>query len=239
MYKLTLATTRKMKYYKQENGILKHVILIEQLESLNNQHFIANEYIANLRVNRVTGDKRQLQQYKEQLTSTGYSSEFEDNVLIHPIFGLITNELGMYRIQIYLNCFEQIAIVSINSERLTDLQINIFKYLIESSSELNQLIIDKIKLDYYGTKEGVEELWEPAEINDCFPQIESNKDVLNLLSKIELSIYDEESMNHESSNGELIEIQANCPWDIEHGINLIIYKNEIEVTNNVHDDLIG
>ena len=221
-----------MLFYKKENELIKHVILTEQLESLNNQHFMSNEYVSNLRVNRVTGDKRQLVTYRELLISNGYSTEIGENISLHPTFGIINKEGGMIRIQNYLRCFNQIALISVNSERLTNFQNDVFDYLILSNEELCKLILEKIRFDYSGTKKGVVGLWEAEEVRDSFPPLNSDADILNLLSQIDLSIYDEESMNHESSNGEVIEIRANCPWDIEHGINFMIYKNEIAVTNN-------
>lgn len=85
-----------------------------------------------------------------------------------------------------------------------------------------------------GVKQGVIGLWEEGEIRDSFPSIESENDIFNLLSQVEIGIYNEEAFNHECMDKELYSIRANCPWDIEHGIEFEIKLEEVEKSNASH-----
>jgi carbamate kinase len=85
-----------------------------------------------------------------------------------------------------------------------------------------------------GVKQGVIGLWEEGEIRDSFPSIEGENDIFNLLSQVEIGIYNEEAFNHECMDKELYSIRANCPWDIEHGIEFEIKLEEVEKSNASH-----
>ena len=81
-------------------------------------------------------------------------------------------------------------------------------------------------------KEGFQSgIWEKEEIRDSFPTLNSERDVLNLITDTWIDIYDKEAFEIHMPN-HIFSIRANCPWDIEHGIEIEIKLEDIEAVTN-------
>ena len=219
-------------YYKCNLNLdTYYLININEDSSNMNEYFVYDRFVAGQRMLRASGNQSDLKWLIEQLALNGFQNSFTDKVQYSNDFGLIKEIVGNWYTQKYLDAFEQTVTIGVPYRNKTDHKIKWLKFLEDEQNCLKSVIIKKVKEEYNNCLEGVQGIWEKEEIRDSFPTLNSERDVLNLITDTWIDIYDKEAFEIHMPN-HIFSIRANCPWDIEHGIEIEIKLEDIEAVTN-------
>lgn len=211
----------KFIYFKKENSVNRYFFITKKTYEENLEGFECEEYFAGIRIQRLQGNKNNLIQLTKSLELGQFQLGLPEKYTLTETFGLVEVLYEEWTVQRYFDIFEQKATIFL-SNNPNSLHIKKwFNYLIENQLQIREIVKEKILIEY-SHKDDLVGLWAEEEIREVFPPIETDKDIFNMLTEIYVRIYEERMGN------DIYFINAECPWDEEHGIQIEINLDELK-----------
>lgn len=215
-------------YYNCNLNLDDYYLIYTNEHSTNmNEYFVYDRFVAGKRMLRASGNVSDFKWLIEQLEKNGFQKSLAETVQYSKNFGLIKEVVGKWYTQKYLDAFEQTVTIGIPYKIESEHKTKWLKFLEDEPNRLKSILIKKVKEEYINCRDGVQGIWEKEEIRDSFPKIQNERDVLNLITDTWIDVYDEEAFKIHMPNY-IFSIRANCPWDIEHGIEIEIRLEDIK-----------